>query len=156
MPTPQGRLYALDAATGKVDWQTWISDPGNPDEGQHGNDGGVIIAKGKAIVGLVNCSRIPQTSHCYISAYDANTGQRVWKFVTVADAGQPGGDTWNNLPNEQRVGTETWIAGTYDPTLNLTYWGVAQAKPGMRASRLSGNGGTAYANSTVAIDVEMK
>jgi alcohol dehydrogenase (cytochrome c) len=154
VPTPQGRLYALDAATGKVDWQTWISDPSKPDEGQRGSDGGVIIAKGKAIVGLVSCGRIPQTGHCYISAYDANTGQRAWKFVTVADAGQPGGDTWNNLPNEQRAGTETWIAGTYDPTLNLTYWGTAQAKPWRRDLRGSGKGATLFANSTLALDVD--
>jgi alcohol dehydrogenase (cytochrome c) len=154
VPTPQGRLYALDAATGKVDWQTWISDPGKPDEGQRGNDGGVIIAKGKAMVGLITCGRIPQANHCYISAYDANTGQRAWKFVTVADAGQPGGDTWNNLPNDQRAGGETWIAGTYDPTLNLTYWGTAQAKPWRRDLRGSGNGATLFANSTLALDVD--
>jgi alcohol dehydrogenase (cytochrome c) len=154
VPTPQGRLYALDAATGKVDWQTWISDPAKPDEGQRGNDGGVIIAKGKAIVGLVNCGRIPQAGHCYISAYDANTGQRAWKFVTVADAGQPGGDTWNNLPNEQRAGGETWIAGTYDPSSNLTYWGTAQSKPWRRDLRGSGNGATLFANSTLALDVD--
>ncbi len=154
VPTPQGRLYALDAATGKVIWQTWISDPGKPDEGQHGNDGGVIIAKGKAIVGLITCGRIPQTSHCYISAYNANTGQRVWKFVTVADAGQPGGDTWNNLPNENRAGGDTWIAGTYDPELNITYWGTAQAKPWRRDLRGTGDGATLYANSTLALDVD--
>jgi alcohol dehydrogenase (cytochrome c) len=154
VPTPQGRLYALDAATGKVVWQTWISDPAKPDEGPHGNDGGVIIAKGKAIVGLITCGRIPQISHCYISAYDANTGQRDWKFITIADAGQPGGDTWNNLPNEKRAGADTWIAGTYDPELNITYWGTAQAKPWRRDLRGTGDGATLYANSTLALDVD--
>ena len=154
VPTPQGKLYGLDAKTGKIDWQSWISDPSNPEEGQHGNTGGVIIAKGKAIVGLVNCGRIPQNNHCYISAYDANTGQRAWKFVTVALKGQPGGDTWNNLPDDQRAGTETWIAGTYDPDLNTTYWGTAQAKPWRRDLRGSGAGATLYANSTLALDVD--
>jgi alcohol dehydrogenase (cytochrome c) len=154
VPTPQGELYGLDARTGKVDWHTYISDPKNPDEGQHGNTGGVIIANGKAIVGLVNCGRIPQTAHCYISAYDANTGQRAWKFTTVALKGTPGGDTWNNLPDDQRAGTETWIAGTYDPELNTTYWGTAQAKPWRRDLRGSGTGATLYANSTLALDVD--
>jgi alcohol dehydrogenase (cytochrome c) len=107
VPTPQGRIYGLDAKTGKVDWQSWISDPAKPDEGQHGNTGGVIIAHGKAIVGMVNCGRIPQTAHCNISAYDANTGQRAWKFTTVALTGQPGGDSWGKLPDDQRAGTET-------------------------------------------------
>src|SRR6202161_861536 len=103
---------------------------------------------------MIPCGRIPQPSHCYISAYDANTGQRAWKFATVADAGQPGGDTWNGMADDQRAGAETWIAGTYDPTLNLTYWGTAQAKPWRRDLRGSGNGATLFANSTLALDVD--
>ena len=143
VPTMQGKLYGLDASTGKIVWQSWISDPSKPDEGQHGNTGGVIVAHGKAIVGMTNCGRIPQNNHCYISAYDANTGKRVWKFVTVALKGEPGGDTWGDLPDDQRAGAETWIAGTYDPELNTTYWGTAQAKPWRRDLRGSGDGATA-------------
>ena len=60
---------------------------------------------------------------------DAKTGKRDWKFVTVALKGQKGGDTWNNLPDNERKGGETWIAGTYDPATNTTFWGTAQAKP---------------------------
>ena len=101
---------------------------------------------------MVNCGRIPQKGHCYISAYDANTGQRSWKFTTVALTGQPGGDTWGKLPDDQRAGTETWIAGTYDPVLNTTYWGTAQAKPWRRDLRGSGDGATLFANSTLALD----
>ena len=62
-------------------------------------------------------------------------GKLLWKFNTIARSGEPGGDTWGNLPNMLRVGGETWITGSYDPELNLTYWGVAQAKPWMQASR---------------------
>ncbi|HXB52958.1 MAG TPA: PQQ-binding-like beta-propeller repeat protein, partial [Rhizomicrobium sp.] len=86
------------------------------------------------------------------SAYDANTGKRVWKFVTIADKGQPGGDTWGNLPDDHRGGGETWITGTYDPELNTTYWGTAQSKPWRRDARGSGDGATLYANSTLALD----
>jgi alcohol dehydrogenase (cytochrome c) len=154
VPTPQGKLYGLDARTGKVVWQSWISDPAKPDEGQHGNTGGVIVAHGKAIVGMVNCGNLPQTSHCYISAYDANTGVRAWKFATVALSGTPGGETWGKLANDQRAGAETWIAGTYDPELNTTYWGTAQAKPWRRDLRGSGDGATLYANSTLALDAD--
>ncbi len=154
VPTPQGKLYGLDARTGKIVWQSWISDPAKPDEGQHGNTGGVIVAHGKAIVGMVNCGRIPQTVHCYISAYDANTGQRAWKFTTVATSGTPGGDTWGKLPDNQRAGGETWIAGSYDPELNTTYWGTAQAKPWRRDLRGSGDGATLFSNSTLALDAD--
>ena len=52
----------------------------------------------------------------------------------MAREGEPGGDTWGKLPNLLRAGGDTWITGSYDPDLNLTYWGVAQAKPWMRAS----------------------
>jgi alcohol dehydrogenase (cytochrome c) len=152
VPTMQGKIYALDARTGKVDWQTFYSDPSKPEEGQHGSDGGVIVVHGKVIIGMTSCGRIPQQNHCYISAYDANTGQRAWKFTTVALTGQPGGDTWGGLADDQRAGGETWIAGTYDPELNTTYWGTAQAKPWRRDLRGSGTGATLYANSTLALD----
>jgi alcohol dehydrogenase (cytochrome c) len=154
VPTMQSKLYGLDARTGKIIWQSFISDPSIPEEGQHGNDGGVIVAHGKAIVGMTNCGRIPQVAHCYISAYDANTGKRAWKFNTVALTGQPGGDTWGKLADDQRAGAETWIAGTYDPVLNTTYWGTAQSKPWRRDLRGSGDGATLYANSTLALDAD--
>ena len=56
----------------------------------------------------------------------------------IARNGEPGGDTWGTLPDMMRAGGETWIVGSYDPELDLTYWGMAQAKPWMPASR--GNG----------------
>jgi len=92
------------------------------------------------------------TTHCYISAYDALTGKRAWKFDTVALGGTPGGDTWGGLADDMRQGIETWIAGTYDPDLNTTYWGTAQAKPWRRDARGSKDGATLYSNSTLALD----
>ncbi len=142
------RLYALDAKTGKVVWQTDIAPPGRG----FNETGGVIVAHGKVIVGLTLCRG--QMPHCYISAYDARTGKRAWSFTTIADKGTPGGDTWGDVPNDMRAGGETWIAGTYDPELNITYWGTAQAKPWMQASRRSGAAATLYANSTLALDVD--
>ena len=73
-------------------------------------------------------------------------------FTRPRAKGQPGGDTWNGLPDTQRAGTDTWIAGTYDPDLNTTYWGVAQAKPWMRASRKTYGASVLYSNSTLALD----
>jgi len=142
-------LHALDARTGKLVWSTPLSDvPG------HNNTSGVLAVHGKIITGLTGCGRIPAKDHCYISAYDAQTGKQVWKFVTVALTGQPNGDTWGGLPDEKRAGAETWIQGSYDPVLNLTYWGTAQAKPWRRDLRGSGAGATDYANSTVALDAD--
>jgi alcohol dehydrogenase (cytochrome c) len=142
------KLYALDAKTGKVAWETDIALPGRG----FNETGGVIVAHGKVIVGLTLCRG--QMPHCYISAYDAQTGAQVWKFTTIADKGTPGGDTWGDVPDDMRAGGETWIAGSYDPELHLTYWGTAQSKPWMQASRRSGTAATLYANSTLALDVD--
>ena len=73
-------------------------------------------------------------------------------FHHVALKCAPGGDTWNGLHDLLRAGGDTWIAGTYDPELNPTYWGVAQAKPWMRASRGTANGAALYSSSTLALD----
>src|ERR1051325_10663470 len=75
-------------------------------------------------------------------------GCRTLSALTVALEGEPGGDTWGGLSNTFRAGVETWITGSYDRDLNLTFWGPAQAKPWMRVSRGSGSGATLYANST--------
>ena len=147
--TPYGMVYALDARTGEEIWKNNIVDY---KPGIGGSTGGVIVINGKVLVGMTNCGRPGTDDHCYISAYDAKTGKRDWKFVTVALKGQPGGDSWGTLPDNQRKGAETWIAGTYDPELNTTYWGTAQAKPWRRDLRGSGTGDTDYANSTLALD----
>jgi alcohol dehydrogenase (cytochrome c) len=150
--TGEAHIYALDARTGKNVWDTAI---GDRTKYSYSTSSGPIIAKGKVIQGLggSGCSYY-QNEKCFISAYDARTGKPLWKFYTIAKTGEPGGDTWGSLPDMFRVGAETWITGSYDPNLNLTYWGTAQAKPWMRPSRGSGNGSTLYANSTVALDVD--
>ena len=150
--TGEAHIYALDARTGKNVWDTAI---GDRTKYSYSTSSGPIIAKGKVIQGLggSGCSYY-QNEKCFISAYDARTGKLLWKFYTIAKTGEPGGDTWGSLPDMFRVGAETWITGSYDPNLNLTYWGTAQAKPWMRPSRGSGNGSTLYANSTVALDVD--
>jgi alcohol dehydrogenase (cytochrome c) len=141
-------LYALDARSGKIVWQTDTADGVRV----RGMTSGAMVIKGKVIVGMTNCGRRPMATHCYISAYDALSGKRAWKFDTVALKGAPGGDTWADMPDDMRQGTETWIAGTYDPELNTTYWGTAQAKPWRRDARGSGDGATLYSNSTLALD----
>ncbi len=98
----------------------------------------------------MGCDRYKEEG-CYISAYDAETGKQLWKFYTVAREGEPGGDTWASLPNLLRAGGDTWITGSYDPELNLTYWGVAQAKPWMRASRGTKSETALYTSSTLAL-----
>ena len=144
--TTDTRIVALDARTGKQAWDTRVSDP----QKGYSNTSGPIIVNGKVIQGMGGCDRYKE-SGCYISAYDAQTGKQLWKFETVAREGTVGGETWGTLPNLLRAGGDTWITGSYDPELNITYWGVAQPKPWMRAIRGT-NGSALYTTSTVALN----
>jgi alcohol dehydrogenase (cytochrome c) len=149
--TTNAHLIALDARTGKLVWDTNMNERG----ATHTETSGPIVAKGTIIQGLQACDRFRDDDRCFISGYDANTGKQKWKFYTIAHNGEPGGDTWGKLPDSNRAGGETWIAGSYDPDLNLTYWGVAQAKPWMPASRgETVYDASLYTASTVALDVD--
>jgi len=149
--TTDARLLALDARTGKTVWESAIADKAQG----YANSSGPLVIKGKVIEGLGGCDRYKDGGACFISAWDAATGKQIWKFNTVAREGEPGGDTWGKLSNLLRAGGDTWITGSYDPDLNLTYWGVAQPKPWMRASRGAGNSDTAlYTSSTLALDAD--
>ncbi|PCI74080.1 MAG: alcohol dehydrogenase [SAR86 cluster bacterium] len=148
--TTDARLIALDARTGEQVWETEVADASKG----FSNSSGPIVADGKVILGLAGCARyIPED--CYISAHDANTGELEWRFNTIAKANELGGDTWGELPDLFRAGGETWITGSYDPDLKLTYWGTAQQKPWVPVSRhLTINDVGLFTNSTVAVSTD--
>ena len=94
-----------------------------------------------------------QQESCFITAHDAETGEELWRTFTIAGPGDPGGDTWGDLPLTLRGGGDSWIAGSYDPTLDLIYWPTAQPKPWVPASRgLTVHDAALYTNSTLALD----
>jgi alcohol dehydrogenase (cytochrome c) len=136
-------VSAVDARNGKSVWSTNIG---------HGNSSGPIVAKGKVIEGMGGCGQFTDNK-CYLSAYDATTGKEAWRFYTVAKTGEEGGDTWGSLPDKMRAGSEMWITGSYDPVLNLTYWGTAQAKPWMTLTRGTEDDAL-FTSTTLAIDVD--
>lgn len=148
--TTDARLLALDARTGQKIWEVVVADKSKGFE----NSSGPIVADGKIILGMGGCARYIE-ENCYMTAHDANTGERLWEFDTIADAEDPGGDTWGGLDGIYRKGGETWIAGSYDPDLRLTYWGTAQAKPWVPVSRhMSIHDAGLYTNSTIALNVD--
>jgi alcohol dehydrogenase (cytochrome c) len=139
------RLIALDARTGETLWDVQMPDV-------YASNSGPIIANGLIIQGMGTCATY-EDKKCFISAYDPATGQQRWRFRTIALSGEPGGDTWGGLPDLYRAGGEAWITGSYDPELNLTYWGTTQAKPWMPASRgMDARDVALYTSSTVALD----
>ena len=148
--TTDARLIALDARTGEQVWETAVADNTQGFE----NSSGPIVADGRVILGLAGCARYIKDD-CYISAHDANTGELAWRFNTIAKANEPGGDTWGELDDIFRAGGETWITGSYDPELKLTYWGTAQQKPWVPVSRhLTINDEGLFTNSTVAVNTD--
>jgi alcohol dehydrogenase (cytochrome c) len=149
--TSDAHLMAFDAKTGKTVWDTTM---GDRSKGNYSTSSGPLVAKGKIIQGLGGCQTYREEK-CFISAYDTATGKQLWRFNTIASGNEPGAETWGTLPSLFRAGGESWITGSYDPTLNLTFWGTAQAKPWMPISRgMSIKDDALYTSSTLALDVD--
>ena len=144
--TGDAHIIAVDARTGKLVWDTKVA---NSELG-YGYTSGPIVVRGKVIAGMSGCTRYKEDV-CFISAHDAATGKEVWRTSTIARPGEPGGDTWGDLPLTFRAGGDAWIPGSYDPETNLVYWATAQAKPWARAARGT-DGDALYTNSTLALD----
>jgi alcohol dehydrogenase (cytochrome c) len=149
--TTDAHMMAVNASTGRTVWDTMFADNSKG----YGASSGPMVINGKIVQGMGGCERYKgrdEDQGCYITGFDAMTGKIVWRFNTLARSGSPGGDSWNNIPNMLRAGGDTWITGSYDPDLNLTYWGVAQAKPWMQASRgTKGTDAALYTSSTLAL-----
>ena len=147
--TKDASLVALDARTGKTVWDTQVADPRKG----YTNVAGPIVVEGRVVNGINGCQRFFEDS-CFITAHDADTGVELWRTHTIARPGEPGGDTWGDLPLHLRGGGDAWTTGSYDPALGLIYWGTAQAKPWVPASRgLSAADPALYTSSTLAMNV---
>jgi len=148
---PDGFLLALEAKTGKLRWETKVDNGGQ-------TAGGLLVADGKVISNRT-CEQ-SQRENCFIAAHDARTGKEVWRFYTTAAPGEPGGDTWADMPVQERAASPWGLPGSYDPKRKVLYWGVANPNPYTRLTRhgradavsLSAPANL-YSNSTVALDV---
>jgi alcohol dehydrogenase (cytochrome c) len=117
MGTSDVHVVALDVKTGRVVWdQPLVEERG------FNLSGGPLVAKGKVMIGT--SGRVGGKN--YIVALDAETGNLAWRFNTIAQPGEPGGDTWNDHTAQERNGGSVWVAGSYDSALNLAFFGVAQ------------------------------
>src|SRR5262249_29395576 len=138
-------LVALDARTGRPVWDKIISDkPG------FRNPGGPLAADGVVMQGLTTQA----AGGSLVAGFDAETGARLWTFDTIAQPGQPGGDTWNGLPAEARHGASVWTSGTYDPKTGLALFGTGQnydTGP-LRFRKEGQNNDGLYTDSTLALD----
>ena len=158
--TPDGHVVALDAKTGKVVWDQEIFSPAmGARNGQAEGvalhvDGGPIVVHGKVVVG-VSLGITNSKGGCFIVGLDAKTGREIWRFHTVAQPGEPGGDSWNNVLGDERYGGGVWTAGSYDPELNLVYFGVGNTYDSATLMKPTPPGHTndgLYTDSTLALD----
>ena len=146
--TSSAQLIALDARTGELVWEHQVEDNALG----YRYTSGPIIVRGRVIAGMTGCERY-QNEPCFISAHDPRTGAELWRTSTVARPGEPGGDTWGDLPLAFRAGADAWLPGSYDAETDLIYWSTAQAKPWASAQRGT-EGAALYSNSTLALDPE--
>ena len=153
VPTSDIHLLALEARTGKLVWDHKI-DTG--DEQDHWMKAAPMVVNGKAIIGLTGQLAIAGGN--FIVAIDLETGAEAWRFYTVARPNEPGGNSWNGMPVMERTGGSVWVPGSYDPELNLVYFGPAPTYdtdalrvpltlPGITTDAL-------YTNSTIALDAD--
>ena len=144
-----GYVIALDARTGKARWETFKTDTQNTS--------GALVVDGKVISGGT-CSK--GSDSCFIEADNADTGEKIWRFFTVAHPGDPGYASWGGSDNSQSMASTWGLPGTFDPGRNVLYWGVANPMPDQRMARHNGDpDGTSrstpadlYSNSTLALD----
>jgi len=148
---PDGVLIALDAKTGAVRWETKVDHGGQ-------TAGGMLVADGKVITSRT--CEMAKRENCFIAAHDAKTGKEVWKFYVTAAPGEPGGDTWADMPVDQRAAGPWGLPGSYDPKRKLIYWGVANPNPYTRLMRHGRHDAVPftapvnlYSNSTLALDI---
>lgn len=143
------QVYALDALTGELVWETPVLEPSLRARAS----AGPIVADGKVITGR-QCQ--PDAGHeaCVITAHDAATGRELWRTRTIPRPGEPGDETWGGVPLEQRWHVGTWMVPSYDPELNTIYVGTSVTIPAPKFTLGGNDKQHLYHNSTLALDAD--
>jgi alcohol dehydrogenase (cytochrome c) len=145
MATIDARLIAIDARNGKPLWNTKVAD----------HDAGYamtlapLVVKDKVVVGVAGGE---YGIRGFLAAYDARTGKEAWRFYTIPAPGEPGHETWPADDSWRHGGGSVWLTGSFDPELNLTYWGIGNPGPDWNASQRPGD--NLYSDSVLALDAD--
>lgn len=140
--TLDAHLVALNASTGEVEWDVAVAQPSRG----YAITGAPLAVDNMVVTGIAGGE---YGTRGFLDAYDAATGKRRWRFYTIPEAGQPGGETWEG--NSWRTGgAPTWLTGSYDPGLRLIYWGVGNPSPNFYGENRKGD--NLYTNSVVALE----
>jgi alcohol dehydrogenase (cytochrome c) len=144
MATLDAHVVALDIKTGKVVWDVEMADHRQG----YASTPAPLVVKDKVIVGIAGGEFAIRG---FLDAYDAATGARAWRFWTIPAPGEPGSETW---PADawERGGAPTWLSGSYDPELNLIYWGTGNPNPDFYGEKRAGD--NLYSGSLIALDAD--
>jgi alcohol dehydrogenase (cytochrome c) len=137
-----GYLVAINARDGKAIWQTQVAKSSDG----YSMTGAPLVVKDSVIVGVAGGEF---GIRGLLAAYDASTGQRRWKFDTIPGPGDFGHETWQG-DAWKTGGGSTWVTGSYDPSLDLVYWGVANPAPPFSGDARPGD--NLFTNSVVALN----
>ncbi len=133
-------LVALDAATGQVAWET---DRGGATD-RIGNSTGPVVANGVVMAGST-CQNAAMG--CFVTGHDAESGEELWRNYFIPRPGEEGDDTWGGAPFEARWMTGVWGQLTYDPEVDLLYYGTSATGPASEVQRQT-VGGSQYGTNT--------
>jgi alcohol dehydrogenase (cytochrome c) len=138
--TLDARVVALDMKTGKEVWSVKSADP----KDGFAMTGAPLIANGVLINGMAGAEF---GSRGYLEGHDPATGTSLWRHYTIPRPGEPGADTWPDNAAKASGGS-TWTTGSYDPELDLIFWGIGNPAPWNPLLR---KGDNLYTNAIVAL-----
>jgi alcohol dehydrogenase (cytochrome c) len=142
MGTIDAHLIAIDAKSGKPIWNVAVANAAAGYALTHAP----LVIKDKVIVGTAGGE---YGIRGFLAAYDAKTGKEAWRFYTIPGKGEPGNETWKG-DSWQHGGASVWMTGSYDPALNLTYWGIGNPGPDWNGDQRAGD--NLYSDCVVALD----
>jgi alcohol dehydrogenase (cytochrome c) len=145
MGTLDAHLVALDRKTGSVVWDVAVGDS----KKANAITAAPLVLKNEVVIGVAGGDF---ASRGYVDAYDAQTGQRRWRFYTIPGPGEKGSDTWPNVDAAERGGGAVWVTGSYDPALNLLYYGTGNPNPDYYGDDRQGD--NLYTDSLLALDAD--
>ena len=142
-----GFAYAIDARTGQLAWETLILDY----RAGAKNSSGPIVVNGKVISGR-SCEPEGGPEACVITAFSAETGEELWRTRTIPRPGEPGDETWGDVPYEDRWHVGSWMVPSFDPELNRIYVGTSVTAPAPKFMLAGNDEQYLYHNSTLALN----
>jgi len=146
LATLNAHVVALDAESGEMIWDTIHGDVRAAESATVAP----LVVKDKVIVGSSG-GEFGVRGH--LDAYDIETGERVWRCYMVPKPGEPGFETWPEDGEAwQRGGGNCWVTGTYDPELNLLYWGTGNPAPDFDGEVREGD--NLYTDCVVAVNAD--